>query len=145
MSRASISGRVDPALRACAGDCLTAAAACDQALEHLRSQGGGDARLRRVLQQTADCCRRTAAAHTDGGSADEAALTECAALCARCAEMCSALEGDVMRACAEACLRAASSCGQAGAPPEQRPSQDKISADSFPASDPPSSMAQATR
>jgi hypothetical protein len=128
-------------MRRCSGECITCAGICTETIAYLLDSGiqQANARLMRLLLDCADICRTSAGFMLRGSELHQRTCAVCAEVCTAGAQACNEYPDDTtLRACAEACLRCASECNRMASPPAHPVSQDKIAADSFPASDPPS-------
>lgn len=133
-----------PEMRKCIGDCLSCHSVCLETVRYCLQTGGRHAEAAH-LQLLLDCAdiSRTAADFMLRGSELHQRICElCAAVAARCAQQIREHFGDdpQMKSCVDACLRAASSCKEMATPAAVSP--DEMSADSFPASDPPGQTAR---
>ena len=125
-------------LRRCLAGCVACRDACLAAIAHCIETRGDDETAPHVqlLRDCADVCERTAAAIEQTGERDDALLKECVEIVGRCArELPRDFPDDAkLQAVGTAAVDCAKLCESVMAP---KPSQDKVSADSFPGSDPP--------
>lgn len=124
-------------------DCLACRTACLETIEHCKERDAdrGEARHISSLQACVEACQAAAdALHEQTGSWQALAM-RAAEACAQAAVACQPLQDDpAVRACMEACLRCASSLKRIAQPAPV--DYDKVAADSYPASDPPSTSAR---
>ena len=126
------------AQRGCIAACIACRDACEQAAAHfIQTRGEAeDAPPVALLRECMARCDETIAAVRAGGDACGPATEAAREIAARTMKaLIEHSSGDAtVEACIEACRRCAASCMEAEAPAVD---QDKVSADSFPASDPP--------
>jgi hypothetical protein len=121
--------------RACIAACIACRDACHRALQSLEGDGAA-APLTGLLRACADQCDRTVSALHDGHADGARLMAEARDVAGRLArQLIEEFDGDTrLEECCEAAQRCASSCMEAVS---RDVSVDKVSADSFPASDPP--------
>ena len=131
-------------VRASISDCLACYSACTEAVTYCLEQGGAhaDSAHIRLLLDCAAMCRTAADFMLRNSDCQSNVCTLAAEVAAACARSCAGLKDDPrMKAVADACLRCASSCKQTTTDPAPRADYggyDKTVADTYPASDPPS-------
>ncbi len=139
------SQRITPEIRQSISECLACYSVCTETLGYCTDKGGALAapELLRRLRDCAELCRVSAEFLLRGSelAARLCALTAQAA--AACAQTCATIPGDAqLHACQDACLRCAASCKAVTANTQTSLDWDAIDAESYPASDPPASMAR---
>lgn len=131
-------------LRAGISDCLACYSACTETVSYCLERGGryAEAAHIRMLLDCAEMARTAADFMLRGSDCHPEVCTLAASMAAACARACAAFSDDPrMKACVDACLRCASSCKQTKPVNGQRgdyDGYDKTVADTYPASDPPS-------
>lgn len=131
-------------LRASIADCLACSSACTETVAYCLEQGGRHAESAhiRLMLDCAEICRTAADFMMRGSDHQSSVCALAAEVAAACARSCAEFKDDArMKACVDACLRCASSCKQTQAAPAPRADYggyDKTVADTYPASDPPS-------
>ncbi|MER3419461.1 MAG: ferredoxin [Chloroflexota bacterium] len=137
--------RITPEVRQAISDCLACYSICTETLDYCVERGGtlAAAELLRRLRDCAELCR-VSADFLLRGSARAVALCALAAEAAVvCAQACAAIADDaLLHACQDACLRCATSCKEVTVKEETAVDWDAVGADSYPASDPPATMAR---
>jgi hypothetical protein len=135
----SLSGRsMSAEMQQCLAATVECQRICAETVTYCLQQGGrlADESLIRLLQDANDFCRMTNDLLTRRSEWHGRASAMAAEVLAQAARRCAEFGDDAqLKTCSEACLRAAS-CAKRMEPGEAV-SYDKVSADSFPASDPP--------
>ena len=105
--------KMDRSMRECIDACVDCARVCAETLTYCLSKGGEHVRPEhlKALQDCVDICATDAAFMVRGSEHHTELCGVCADVCQACAVSCEGFGNDAqMKACAEACRRAAESC-----------------------------------